>query len=79
MGFTKDSHITVVKIFIYFYLGFGLSVSATLSGNTLTVNYNTTEEAMCTCQLGSDATPVSCKTLYAIITDVSFHMGNFFY
>ena len=45
--------------------GFGLNISATVSGNTLTVDYTTTEDAMCTCQLDSDA-PVSCKILYTI-------------
>ena len=56
------------SLLFYFYLEFGISVSGTVSGNTLTVNYSTTEEAMCTCQLGSDNTPVSCKTLYTIVT-----------
>ena len=59
---------------IYFYLAFGLSVRGTIRGNTLTVDYNTTEEAMCTCQLDSN-TPVSCKILYTI----SQIMGNFIY
>ena len=45
---------------------FNLSIKTTVRGNTLTVDYNTTEEAMCTCQLDSDS-PTSCKILYTIL------------
>ena len=45
---------------------FNLSIKTTVRGNTLTVDYNTTEEAMCTCQLDSDSS-ISCKIIYTIL------------
>ena len=39
---------------------FGVEASATYSGDTITVNYDVTAPATCTCQLDS-GTPVACK------------------
>lgn len=39
---------------------FGVVASATYSGDVITVFYNVTDPATCTCQLDS-GTPVACK------------------
>ena len=51
-----------IRIVFIFYLAFVLSVSGTISGNTITVDYNVSQSSICTCQLDS-AAPVACKTL----------------